>query len=132
MARFWCDVLKLAFLSAALLACVASYALRERLAKHAGTRLNADGSVTLLFADHTENAQWSPSVLRLCDPYGHDAAWRNDPSTPACVHMPSRDVRDFYVRAGVSVVGESPFWEVGMVSEYELPVYNLSSVRLKS
>ena len=65
-------------------------------------------------------------------PYGHDVAWRNDPSTPACVHLPSREVRDFYVRAGVSVVGESPFWEVGMVSEYELPVYNLSSVRLQS
>ena len=65
-------------------------------------------------------------------PYGHDAAWRNDPSTPACIHAPNREVREFYVRAGVSVVGESPFWAAGMAREYELPVYNLSLVRLQN
>lgn len=61
-------------------------------------------------------------------PYADDSAWRNDPATPGCVHVASRELRDFYVRAGVSVVGESPFWEAGLVHEYDWPLYNLSSV----
>ena len=61
-------------------------------------------------------------------PYAANVPWRNDPATPACVSSQSQEMRDFYVRAGVDVVGESPFWEAGLVREYRRPLYNLSTL----
>ena len=68
----WREAAKLVLLVLALAALLASFVLRERSAKRPGLVGNADGSVTLLYADRTESISLSPRP-ELCERHVDDA-----------------------------------------------------------